>query len=179
MMGSTPRSQRCRPVGRRGVAKSALFLLPVLGLMACTSVAAREPDVAVGRSLVAGTLIEVTIPDAHSWRRNPLGEVLTATVTDDVTNAGRWVVIPAGSAVGLRVARWRRATRTSQADARITFDVFSLTVRHRWYPVRAMAETTPLAVRPSGAVAAVASGTRIRFVLSDEFTAARRPGGIP
>jgi hypothetical protein len=152
----------------------------VLGLAACSSVAAKEParDDGIG-TLVAGTLIEVTVQGSHSWRRSPLGEALTATVTADVTNAGRWVVIPAGSAVGLRVAHWRRATRTSQADARITFEVFSVTVRRRWYPVRAMVEMTPVAVRPSGEVAAVASGTRIRFVLSEMFTAARRPGGMP
>lgn len=179
MMGSSPRSQRCRPVGRRGAAESALFLLPVLGLMACSSIAAREPEPAVVRSLVAGTLIEVTIQDSHSWRRNPLGDALTATVTADVTNAGRWVVIPAGSTVGLRIAHWRRATSRRPADARITFEVFSVTVRRRWYPVRAMVEMTPVAVRPSGEVAAVASGTRIRFVLPEGFTAARRLGGIP
>jgi hypothetical protein len=132
----------------------------------------------VDRRLVAGTLIEVTIPNSHSWRRNPLGETLTATVTADVTNGARWVVIPAGSAVGLRVAHWRRATSSRQTDARITFEVFSVTVRRRWYPVRAIVEMTPVAVRPSGEVAAVASGTRIRFVLSEGFTAARRLGGM-
>lgn len=162
----------------------------VLGLMACSSVAAREPerdagngtpgDRAVDRTLVAGTLIEAQIEDSRSWRRNPLGETLTATVSADVTNARRSVVIPAGSPVGLRIAHWRPASNRNQADARITLEVLSVTVRRRRYPVRASVELTPVAVRQqSGEVAAVPPGTRILFVLSERFTAATQLGGIP
>jgi hypothetical protein len=184
MMSVKPGSWGCRPVRRRGAAESALFLLQAgmlgLGLVACSTVAAREPDRAADRTLVAGTLIEAQLEDSRSWRRNPLGETLTATVSADVTNALRWVVIPAGSPVGLRIAHWRPATNRNQADARITLDVLSVTVRRRLYPVRASVELTPVAVRqPSGEVVAVASGTRILFVLSEGFTAATRLGGHP
>jgi hypothetical protein len=179
MMSVRPGSWGCRPVGRRGAAESALFLLQVLGLMACSSVAAREPEGAVDRSLVAGTLIEATIEGSRSWRRNPLGETLVATVSADVTNARRRVVIPAGSAVGLRIVHWRPATSKSQADARITLEVFSVTVRRRWYPVRATVELTPVPVRqPSGEVAVVAAGMRVLFVLSEGFAVATQLGGI-
>jgi len=161
----------------------------VLGLVARASAAGREPERAGGRgglgeraldqTLVAGTLVEATIERSHSWRRNPLGETLTATVNADVRNAGSWVVIPAGSVVDLRIAHWKRATRASQADARITLEVLSITVRRRRY-MRAMAELTPVPVRlPSGEVVVVASGTRILFVLAERFTAAKGLGGIP
>jgi len=162
----------------------------VLGLMACSTVVAREPDRDAGngelgdrglqRTLVAGTLIEATIDGSRSWRRHPLGETLTASVNADVRNAGDWVVIPAGSRVGLRIAQWRRPVTKSQADARLTFVVLSVTVHRRLYPMRETIEVTPVPVRqPSSELVAVASGTRIRFVLSQGFTAARRSGGIP
>jgi hypothetical protein len=160
------------------------------GLMACSSVAAREPERDAGsgdlgdgvlqRTLVAGTLIEATIEDSRSWRRNPLGETLTASVNADVRTVGDWVVIPAGSLVGLRIAHWRRPTIKSEADARLTFAVVSVTVRRQQYPMRETVEMTPMAGRQSrGELVAVASGTRIWFVLSKGFTAARRSGGIP
>jgi hypothetical protein len=146
----------------------------VLGVMACSSVAARElGDRAADRTLVVGTLIEAKIEDARSWRRNPLGETLTASVSGDVTNARRSVVIPAGSAVGLRIKHWRPATNPAQSDARITVDVLSVTVGRRRYAMRATAELTPAAVpQLGGEVVGVAPGTRIVFVLSQRFTAA-------
>jgi len=170
--------------------RSVLTGMLMLGLMACSSVAAREPerdagndavgDGALQRTLVAGTLIEATIVDSRSWHRNPLGETLTAIVNADVRNAANWLVIPVGSPVGLRVAHWRRPVTRSQADARITLAVLSVTVHRQRYPMRETVEMTPMPVRqPSGAVVAVASGTRILFVLSGGFTAARRLGGIP
>ncbi len=162
----------------------------MIGLLACSSVAAREPerdagtgtlgDRALQRTLIAGTLIEATIEGSHSWRRNPLGETLTAIVNADVRNADGWVVIPAGSPVRLRIAHWKRAATKSQADARITLAVLSVTVRRQLYPMRETVDVTPVPVRqPSGEVVVVASGTRILFVLSEGFTAARRLGGIP
>jgi len=153
-----------------GTVRTAMLMV---GLVACSSVAAREPerDGGVG-TLVAGTLIEATIDGSRSWRRNPLGETLTAIVNDDVRNGSNWVVIPAGARVALSIAQWKRPT--------ITFAVLSVTVAGRRYPMRETVDVTPAAVRqPSGALVAVASGTRIRFVLSKGFTAARRSGGIP
>lgn len=142
-----------------------------LGLGACSSAAAREPDRrdadrwpladrALDRTLVAGTLIQATI---HSslLRRNTPGATLTAAVSADVTNAHRWVVIPAGCLVGLRIAR-RGPT--------MLLDVTSVTVGGQRYPVNAPIEVVPVAV---------ARGTRILFVLPEGFTAARRLGATP
>ena len=131
----------------------------VLGLTACATVAAkestREAGGALDRTLVAGTLVEATIADVRAWRRNPLGETLIAMVNADIRNADDRVVIPAGSAVGLKVVHWRPPS--------LTFTVLSVTIARRFYPMR---ET----------VVVVGSGTRIAFVLSEGFTA-RKPRG--
>jgi hypothetical protein len=131
-----------------------------LGLGACSSAAAREPvrrdadrwpltDRALRRTLVAGTLIQATL---HTSRRNAPGATLTATVSADVTNAHRAIVIPAGCLVGLRIAHRGPA---------MLLEVTSVTVEGQVYPVSATA---------------VARGTRILFVLPEGFTAARRLG---
>ncbi|HEX9705736.1 MAG TPA: hypothetical protein VGA20_10860 [Gemmatimonadales bacterium] len=164
------------------MSKTVLAGLLVLGLVACSRVAAREPardagngklgDRALDRTLVVGTLIEATIEDSRAGRRRPLGQTLAATVSADVKNAHRWVVIPVGSPVGLRIAHWGSATSESQAEARITLEVLSVTVRGRLYPVRATVE-------PSGKGVVVAPGTRILFVLSEGFTAVLPRGELP
>jgi hypothetical protein len=134
-----------------------------LGLGACSSAAAREPvrrdadrwplaDRALDRTLVAGTLIQATIRNS---RRDTPGATLTATVSADVTNAHRSVVIPAGCPVRLRVAHRGPAT---------LLEVTAVTVEGQVYPVSATA---------------VARGTRILFVLPEGFTAARRLGATP
>src|ERR1041385_2838112 len=85
------------------VSRTVLAGMFGLGLGACSTAVAREPehrsadrpfgDRAVDRTLVVGTLIEATIDSALSWRRAKPGDTLTATVSADVKNARRWVVI--------------------------------------------------------------------------------------
>jgi hypothetical protein len=140
-----------------------------LGLMACAGAAASEPDHSRAdrrpsgsgiwdRTLAAGTLIEATIC-------NTPGGPLTALVSADVRNGGRWVVIPAGSAVGLRLAPDGRVGGTRPARAALALDVTSVTVAGRVYPLSATIEPAP------GRVAVVvASGTRILFVLPEGLT---------
>ncbi len=163
-----------------------------LGLVACASAAAREPEHrdadrwplgnrALERTLVVGTLIEATIDRSLpgidrsvSRRRGKPVETLTATVSADVRNAHRWIVIPAGSPVGLRITLWGPATNTTQADAKMLLDVTSLTVWGQVYPVSATVEWTPVAVRPaSRETVVVAPGTRILFVLREGLTVER------
>ncbi len=121
-----------------------------------------------------GTLIEATIHSSLSWRRNRPGETLTATVSADVRNAHRWVVIPAGCPVGLRIALRGPAADKTRADAKIALDVTSVTVWGQVYPVRATVELTPVAVRRASREVVVAPGTRILFVLAEGLTVERR-----
>jgi hypothetical protein len=156
-----------------------------LGLVACSSAAAREPehrapdrwplgDRAVERTLVVGTLVEARIHSSLAWRRNKPGEMLTATVSADVRNAHRWVVIPAGCPVGLRIALSGPAATSSQADAKMLLEVTSITVWGQAYPVIATVELTPLAVRRANREVVVAPGTPILFVLPEGLTVERR-----
>jgi hypothetical protein len=168
------------------MARTLLAGALALGLVACSSAAAREPDRrdadrlslgnrALDRTLVVGTLIEATMPSSLRGRRHKPGEALTATVSADVMNAQRWVVIPAGSPVGLRIARWGPATNNGQADATLLLDVTSVTVWGRKNPVSATVELTPVTVRgTSRGGGAVAPGTRILFVLREGLTVERR-----
>jgi hypothetical protein len=156
-----------------------------LGLVACSIATAREPEHrdadrsplgtrALDRTLVAGTLIEATIPSSLAARRHTPGETLTATVSADVRNAQRWVVIPAGCPVGLRIAVGGPATNKSQADATLPLDITSVTVWGQTYPVNATGELTPRSVRgTSRTVGAGVPGTRILFVLPEGLTVER------
>src|SRR5690348_6048797 len=96
------------------MSRSLLAGMLGLALVACSTAAAREPEHrvadrwpfgnrALDRTLVVGTLIEATIESSLSWRRTKPGDTLTATVSADVRNAHRWVVIPAGCPVRLRI----------------------------------------------------------------------------
>jgi hypothetical protein len=175
---------------RRSVARIVRAWMLVLGLMACSRIAAREPepgtgvenpgDRALDRTLVAGTLIEAKIEVPRSGRRNLRGETLTAIVSADVQNARRWAVIPAGSRVELRITGWRPADTARQTNASIRLEVLSVTVRGRMCPVRATAELRVRTDHRSGGPAVVvAPASRILFVLSEGFTAGRPPSGLP
>jgi hypothetical protein len=156
-----------------------------LGLVACSIATAREPEHrdadpsplgnrALDRTLVAGTLVEATLPSSLAGRRHTPGETLTATVSADVRNAQRWVVIPAGCRVGLRIPVAGPATNQNQAGAPLVLDITSVTVWGQAYPVNATVTLTPLAVRgTSGTVGAGVSGMRILFVLPEGLTVER------
>ncbi len=158
-----------------------------LGLVACSSAVAREPEHrdadrwplgnrALERTLVVGTLIEATIHSLPSGHRNKPGATLTATVSADVRNAHRWVVIPAGCLVGLRIPLRGPVANRSQADTQMLLDVTSVTVWGQVYPVSATVEWTPAAVREaSREMVLVAPGTRILFVLREGLTVERKP----
>jgi hypothetical protein len=113
----------------------------------------------VDRTLVAGTLVEATIHGSLSGRPTDAGATWMATVSADVRNARGRVVIPAGSAVGLKVGRSR--------PGNMSLDLTSMTVWGQAYPVNATIESRP------------AAGTRILFVLSEGLTAQRRLGEMP
>src|SRR4029077_4365567 len=107
------------------------------------------------------------------------GAPLTATVSADVKNAHRWVVIPAGCPVGVRIALLGPATNKSQADAdMVLLDVTAVTVWGQVYPVSATVEVTPMAVRGVVREVVVAPGTRILFVLPEGLTVERPRGEV-
>src|SRR5690242_9869746 len=141
-----------------------------LGLVACSGAEAGEPqraraepwrpgDGAWDRTLAAGTLIEATTC-------NEMDGTLTAMVSADVRNARRWVVIPARSPVGLRIAPGRRGV--------IALEITSVTIAGAVYPLTATVALTPRLPDLARGAAAVLSGTRILFVLRDGLTVGAR-----
>jgi hypothetical protein len=159
-----------------------------LGLMACATADAREPEHgnadrwpygerAVDRTLVAGTLVGATIESSLLRRRNNPGDTLTATVSTDVRNAHHWVVIPAGCPIGLRIAVAGPAAQKSHADAKLRLEVTSVTVWGQVYRVGATADLTPQTLRGASREAVVPSRTRFLFVLPEGLTVERRPDG--
>ena len=149
-----------------------------LGLAACASAVAKEPahreadrqfgNRALERTVVVGTLVQATIQSALSRGRDKAGAMLAASVSADVRNARRWIVIPAGSPVGLTIKQW---------GTTLLLDVSSVTVWGQVYIVRATAELTPLPLPGTGGDVVVAPGTSIQFVLSEGLTVERRPAG--
>lgn len=124
-----------------------------LGVLACVGAQASEPERGAAdvwrpgnrtwdRTLPAGTLVEAIT--CHE-----IDGTLTAVVSGDVRNARRWVVIPAGSPVGLRIVPGRHSP--------VALDITSVTVAGAMYPL-------------TGTVAAM--GTRVLFVLRDGLTVA-------
>lgn len=163
--------------------------LVVPGLLACTPVAANENPGAnrlfvqqtAQRTLVAGTLIQVTTQGFLSYRRNKAGQILTALVNGDVEDERGQVVIPAGSRVALRITQLTPATDPSRTGGRIALVVTSLTVRGQEYPLRIRAEPHLLQGRSvtPGDVENAGGGTEILFVLPQTLTVATPLGVRP
>jgi hypothetical protein len=134
------------------MSKTLLAGMLVLGLVACSPATAKEEAANTARAvskrpaeriLVSGTRIEARIEDSLTSRHNKAGETLMATVSADVKDAYGQVAIPAGSAVGLRIAQLEPATNKSQADGKIALDVTSVTVRGQTYQVRSRVNAVP------------------------------------
>jgi len=134
------------------MSKTLLAGMLVLGLVACSPASAKEEAASAARAvsnrpaqrtLVSGTLIEATIQDALSSRRNKAGETLRATVSADVKDGYGQVAIPAGSTVGLRIAQLEPATNKSQADGKIALEVTSVTVRGQMYQLSTKLNSVP------------------------------------
>jgi hypothetical protein len=134
------------------MSKTLLAGMLVLGIVACSPASAKNeaPGTAravsnrpAQRTLASGTSITATIQDSLSSRHNQAGETLRATVSADVRNASGQVAIPAGSAVGLRVAQLEAATNKSQADGKIALEVTSVTVHGQTYQVSSKVNSVP------------------------------------
>jgi hypothetical protein len=101
-----------------------------------SSTAAPSAPVA-SRSLSAGTSISASTTAEISSVKNKVGDVVTATVANDVKdNAGR-VVIPAGSDVTLKVTAIKVSENKSDKTGTLTLQPTSVTVNGTSYPISA------------------------------------------
>jgi hypothetical protein len=83
-------------------------------------------------TLPAGTLVDATLNDVISSRHASAGDVFTAGVVKDVTIAGGWIAIPAGSTVRGTITEVSPAPNAG-ATGTLTLAVSSVTVRGKSY----------------------------------------------
>jgi hypothetical protein len=89
-------------------------------------------------TLAAGTLVDAALTDEISSRHAKAGDAFTASVVEDVKNAGGGVVIPAGSTVQGTITEVSPApSSTSSSTGTLTLAVSSVTVRGETYDIAA------------------------------------------
>ncbi len=138
-------------------------------LAACSGGSATEVERTRAHTLVAGTLIQATMEHSAAWRRDATSTLLIATVTGDVRNARREVVIPAGSELRLRVQR-QAPLGELQPARQLALDLVYVTVGGQQYLLEGRADVRALAVyRRRGTVEVVAPQPRMMVVLTQAF----------
>jgi hypothetical protein len=134
-----------------------------------TSSAAPSAPAASAASLAAGTRLTATTTAEVRSNKNKVGDTVTATIAEDVKdNTGR-VVIPAGSAVVLKVTAIKESENKSDKTGTLTLQPTSVSMNGQSYPVSARIDSvgTQLQGRKTGAgdVAKVGAGAGIGAVV--------------
>jgi hypothetical protein len=120
-------------------------------------------------SLAAGTKLTATTTAEVRSDKNKVGDTVTATIASDVKdNTGR-VVIPAGSAVVLKVTAIKESENKSDKTGTLTLQPTSVSINGQSYPVSARIDSvgTQLQGRKTGAgdIAKVGAGAGIGAVV--------------
>lgn len=148
------------------------LLAGAIGIASVALIAWLPPADKAPTSLVAGTLLVARLQDSLAWRDKNSTETLKATVTADVVNGKGQVVIPAGSAVVLRVAQYGVILR--RADQKYSLNVRSVTVRGRVYPLNVKVDPVTVTARREmfrvNREVIVRPGTLVRFSLPQPLT---------
>lgn len=111
------------------------------------------PSTATGRSLAAGATIETNATTQISSRNNKVGETLSATVSNDVTDSRGRVVIPAGSVVKLTISEIAPAENKGQADGKIVLMPSTIEVGGKSYTLNASIESVEHTLQGRGVTA--------------------------
>jgi hypothetical protein len=120
-------------------------------------------------SLAAGTRLTATTTAEVRSNKNKVGDTVTATIANDVKdNTGR-VVIPAGSAVVLKVTAIKESENKSDKTGTLTLQPTSVSINGQSYPVSARIDSvgSQLQGRKTGAgdIAKVGAGAGIGAVV--------------
>jgi hypothetical protein len=134
-----------------------------------TTPAAPSEPAASAASLAAGTRLTATTTAEVRSNKNKVGDTVTATIANDVKdNAGR-VVIPAGSAVVLKVTAIKESENKSDKTGTLTLQPTSVSINGQSYPVSARIDSvgSQLQGRKTGAgdIAKVGAGAGIGAVV--------------
>ena len=141
-----------------------------LALAACGGETAREGSSSSSRTIASGTRIEATIRDEITSLHNVVGQSLTATVSQDVTDAKGRVVIAAGSPVLLHISAISPAPAgETNSEGRLELTVTAVTVNGTAHNERIVVTSIPHTMKGRGITKGVAEnlvvGTAVGAVI--------------
>lgn len=128
-----------------------------------------KPKPAAGpRVLASGTVIVTEVDQEINSRSNKAGEIVTTTVSTNVTDAKGRVVIPAGAKVTMRIAEIHESENKGDKTGKLTLMPTQVAISGRIYELSASAEALDRQLKDrktnAGDVAKVGAGAAIGAV---------------
>lgn len=115
--------------------------------------------------LASGTIIPTAADQEINSRSNKKGEVVTTTVSSDVTDSQGRVIIPAGSKVTMTITEIRESENKGDQTGKLTLTPTEVAIAGRSYPLMASAEALDRHLKDrktnAGDVAKVGAGAAI------------------
>jgi len=117
------------------------------------------------RALASGTIIPTAVDQEINSRSNKKGEIVTTTVSSDVTDSRGRVIIPAGSKVTMTITEIRESENKGDQTGKLTLTPTEVAIGGRSYPLTASAEALDRHLKDrktnAGDVAKVGAGAAI------------------
>ena len=128
-------------------------------------VAAKPKPAPAPRTLASGTVIPTEADQEINSRSNKKGEIVTTTVSRNVTDSRGRVIIPAGSKVTLTIAEIRESENKGDKTGKLTLRPTEVAIGGRTYPLTASAEALDRHLKDrktnAGDVAKVGAGAAV------------------
>lgn len=116
-------------------------------------------------ALASGTIIPTAVDQEINSRSNKKGEIVTTTVSSDVTDSRGRVIIPAGSKVTMTITEIRESENKGDQTGKLTLTPTEVAIGGRSYPLMASAEALDRHLKDrktnAGDVAKVGAGAAI------------------
>ncbi len=115
--------------------------------------------------LASGTMIATAVDQEINSKTNKMGEIVTTTVSSDVTDDRGRVIIPAGSKVTMTISEIHESENKGDKTGKLTLTPTQVAIGGRSYPITASAEALDRHLRDrktnAGDVAKVGAGAAI------------------
>jgi hypothetical protein len=116
-------------------------------------------------ALASGTVIPTAVDQEINSRSNKKGEIVTTTVSSDVTDSRGRVIIPAGAKVTMTITEIRESENKGDQTGKLTLTPTEVAIGGRSYPLAASAEALDRHLKDrktnAGDVAKVGAGAAI------------------
>jgi len=116
-------------------------------------------------ALASGTVIPTAVDQEINSKSNKKGEIVTTTVSSDVTDSRGRVIIPAGSKVTMTITEIRESENKGDQTGKLTLTPTEVAIGGRSYPLTASAEALDRHLKDrktnAGDVAKVGAGAAI------------------